>query len=131
MELTKKFETHYRGPVGEVRRDLEDKIEGSKMKGEVTLVVAPCEDQEEYMAEVAKGTGFDPKRDSKVTINIIEVARALNAQVEMGESEFRGLMKAVFPNVPSYHLAAIVRIIRKNGKESRHERLARIVGGMI
>jgi 16S rRNA C1402 (ribose-2'-O) methylase RsmI len=46
VELTKKFETHYRGPVGEVLKDLEDKVEGSKMKGEVTLVIAPCEDQE-------------------------------------------------------------------------------------
>jgi len=31
------------------------------------------------MAEIAKGTGFDPKRDSKITINIIEMAKALNA----------------------------------------------------
>jgi 16S rRNA C1402 (ribose-2'-O) methylase RsmI len=46
VELTKKFETHYRGPVAEVLKDLEDKVEGSKMKGEVTLVIAPCEDQE-------------------------------------------------------------------------------------
>jgi len=119
VELTKKFETSYRGPVAEVRVELEEKLEGSKMKGEITLVVAPGDDQEEYMAEVAKGTGFDPKRDSKLTINIIEVAKALNSQVEMGEAEFRSLMKSVFPQVPSYHLAAVVRIVRKDGKESR------------
>ena len=44
VELTKKFETHYRGPVSEVLKDLEEKVEGSKMKGEVTLIIAPCED---------------------------------------------------------------------------------------
>jgi len=97
VELTKKFETHYRGPVSEIRQELEDKIEGSKMKGEVTLIVAPGEDQEEYMAEIAKGSGFDPKRDSKVNVNIIEMAKTLNAQVEMGEAEFRSLMKKMFP----------------------------------
>ena len=83
------------------------------------------------MAEIAKGTGFDPKRDAKLTVNIIEVAKSLNNQVEMGESEFRELMKSVFPSVPSYHLSAIVRIVRKDGKESRQERLARLVGGLL
>lgn len=44
VELTKKFETHYRGRVEDVRRELEEKFEGSKLKGEVTLILAPGED---------------------------------------------------------------------------------------
>lgn len=83
------------------------------------------------MVEVAKGTGFDPKRDAKVNVNIIEMARALNSQVEMAEGEFRALMKKLFPNIPSYHITAVVRIVRKDGKESRTERLSRLVGGVV
>jgi hypothetical protein len=49
----------------------------------------------------------------------------------MGESEFRELMKKLFPMVPSYHISAVVRIVKKDGKESRHERLARLVGGVV
>ena len=131
VELTKRHETHYRGGVKDIREELEQKIEGTRMKGEVTLILAPGEDQEEYMAEVAKGTGFDPKRDAKLTINIIDLARSLNFEVEMGEAEFRNLLKKLFPQIPTYHISAVVRIVRKDGKESRHERLARLVGGAV
>jgi len=49
----------------------------------------------------------------------------------MGEGEFRDLLKAVFPGVPSYHIATVVRIVKKAGKESRFERLTRITGGIM
>ena len=83
------------------------------------------------MADIAKGTGFDPKRDSKLTINIIDMAKTLNSQVDMGEAEFRELMKKLFPHVPTYHISAVVRIVKKEGNESRHERLSRLLGGVL
>ena len=131
FELTKKFETHYRGKVSEIRQQMEEKSEGQKLKGEVTLILAPGEDEEQYMAEIAKGTGFDPKRDSKVNVNIIEIARQLNSEVDMAEAEFRELMKKLFPQIPTYHISAVVRIVKKDGKESRMERLSRLVGGVV
>ena len=83
------------------------------------------------MVEIAKGTGFDPKRDAKLNVNIIELAKSLNSEVEMGEAEFRELLGKLFPQIPTYHISAIVRIVRKDGKESRHERLSRLLGGVL
>ena len=131
VELTKRHETHFRGNVEDVREEIELKIEGSRMKGEVTMVLAPGVNEEKYMAEVAKGTGFDTKRDAKLTINIIDMAKALDNEVEMGEAEFRELLKKLFPQIPTYHIAAVVRIVKKDGKEGRHERMARLLGGMV
>ena len=44
LELTKKFESSYRGTVADVLGELEEKLEGTKLKGEVTLVIAPGDD---------------------------------------------------------------------------------------
>ena len=41
FELTKKFETHYRGRLESIIADLGTKSEGSRLKGEVTMVLAP------------------------------------------------------------------------------------------
>jgi spore coat protein CotF len=51
---------------------------------------------------MAKGSGFDPTSDSEVKCNIMNVARALNEQVEMSEPELRALLKKVFPALPNY-----------------------------
>ena len=71
VELTKMNETHFRGDVSNVRTEIETKIEGSRLKGEVTIVVAPGIDEELENAKAVKGSGFDPVRDSKTTINVI------------------------------------------------------------
>ena len=41
FELTKRHETHYRGTIERVINDLSTKSEGSRLKGEITLVLAP------------------------------------------------------------------------------------------
>jgi hypothetical protein len=79
----------------------------------------------------AKGMGFDPKKDSQINVNLISVAEALNGQVEMSEHELRELLKKVFGTVPSYHINAVARLVKKDGKESKFEGLARRSGGLI
>ena len=46
FELTKKFESHYRGSVDSVMEELAQKYEGSRLKGEVTMVIAPGTSEE-------------------------------------------------------------------------------------
>jgi 16S rRNA (cytidine1402-2'-O)-methyltransferase len=41
LELTKKHESHTRGEVSAVFEQLESTFEGSRVKGEVTLVIGP------------------------------------------------------------------------------------------
>ena len=86
-------EAHFRGDVSKVRSQIETKIEGSRLKGEVTIVVSPGTDEELENAKAVKGSGFDPVRDSQITINVINTAKTLNSAVEMGDKEFRQLLK--------------------------------------
>ena len=60
FELTKKHETHYRGSLAEVMEQLQERSEGNRLRGEVTMVLAPGSSEDEQIAEIAKGTGFDP-----------------------------------------------------------------------
>ena len=64
FELTKKFETHYRGTIESVMDEIAARSEGSRLKGEVTMVMAPGTSEELEMKRIVKGTGFDPQRDS-------------------------------------------------------------------
>lgn len=64
IELTKLHETHYRGPVGKVLEQIQEQTEGSKLKGEVTLLLAPGDDENRRQAEEARGLGFDVNKDS-------------------------------------------------------------------
>ena len=61
VELTKLHERHYRDTVSRVREIIESESEGSRFKGEVTLVIAPYLDAN---TTVEKTAGFDPKRDA-------------------------------------------------------------------
>ena len=49
IELTKKHEQHIRDTVERVIEQLEEAIDGSRIKGEVTLVLAPSEHDKEYL----------------------------------------------------------------------------------
>ena len=60
FELTKKFETHYRGRIERIIEDLSIKSEGSRLKGEVTVVLAPGSSEDLEIQQIVKGSGFDP-----------------------------------------------------------------------
>lgn len=62
---------------------------------------------------------------------MMSVAETLNGQVEMSEHELRELLKKVFSTVPSYHINTVARLVKKGGKESKMDALARRSGGLI
>ena len=64
LELTKMNETHYRGEVSKVREEIEAKVEGSRLKGEVTIVIAASQNEELEDAKAYRGSGFNPVRDA-------------------------------------------------------------------
>lgn len=108
---------------------MQEATEGSKLKGEITLVISAWKPDSNY--EEIIGQRFNPNRDAKVNINILNIAEKLNDQVEMGEGEFRELMKTTFSEIPSYHINAIVRIVRQGKKRKRVDILADRVGGIF
>ena len=130
FELTKFHETHYRGTVKKVLDELQQIREDGKLKGEITLVIAPGEDKEAKVASEAKGMGFDVSRDSEIKVDILQMCRTLESKVEMSEHELRMLMKSLFPSVPSYHINAVSRMAKKGKQESRMEGLLRRSGGI-
>ena len=113
-----------------VRSHLETSYEGSRLKGEVTVVISPGQDTDELEATL-RGQKFDPNRDAQVRINILDIARRLNEEVEMGEKDFRNLLKTLFPDVPSYHLRTIARMIRQGGRKYRTDVISERVGGFL
>ena len=64
FELTKKFETHYRGSLEQIMEQLMLKTEDSRLKGEITMVLAPGVSEEAEMQQIVKGSGFDYQRDA-------------------------------------------------------------------
>ena len=117
FELTKKFETHYRGSLAQVMEQLMLKSEDSRLKGEITMVLAPGVSEDAIMQQIVKGTGFDTRRDAVQKVNVIEIAKHLNTSVEMGDEEFRELLKGILPEMPSYHIDALVKIAKKNERK--------------
>jgi 16S rRNA C1402 (ribose-2'-O) methylase RsmI len=72
VELTKLHERHYRDSVSRVREQLETETEGSRLKGEVTLVISPYSDSDQEGSEkIIRNSGFDPKRDANVKVDLI------------------------------------------------------------
>lgn len=49
----------------------------------------------------------------------------------MHEKEFRILLTNMFPEVPTYHIKQIVKIVKTKGKEGKFERISRLTGGVI
>ena len=65
-------------------------------------------------------------------VNAIEIARALHKNIDMGDEEFRDLLKALFPNMPSYHIDALVSIAKKpERRQNNIERLSKMLGGIM
>ena len=77
------------------------------------MVVAPGASEEEEILKIVKGSGFDPKRDSIQKVNAIEIAKSLDSQVDMADDDFRNLLKSIFPEMPSYHIEAVIKIAKK------------------
>lgn len=134
MELTKLNEAHYRDTVSRLREHLEQVSEGTRLKGEVTMVLAPWrrEDEEEYR-EMLRSSSFNPNRDAQVRVDLVKLAERLNEEIDMSEGEFRSLLQTLFAGekVPSYHLKTIVRMVRSNGKKKRTEVIADRLGGVV
>lgn len=70
-------------------------------------------------------------KDSNVTCNVLQLATALDAAVDMGEAEFRDLLRKLLPNLPSYHISQVTRIVRKGKSVGKMERIAKLTGGLI
>lgn len=51
VELTKYHERHYRDQVVRVKEQIESEAEGSRFKGEITLVIAPRDETESKQQE--------------------------------------------------------------------------------
>ena len=117
FELTKKHEEHYRDTIERLIEHFEEVTEAQRLKGEITMVLAPFVDaEEEERKDILRGQHFNPARDSIMKINILTMADKLNNEVEMMEAEFRSLLKSLFPDVPSSHINAIIRKVRSKGK---------------
>lgn len=130
FELTKRHEQHFRDGVQRVRSQLEESSEGSRLKGEITLVISPWKEDEE-LEQLLRGQKFNPNKDAQVKVNILTVAQRLNEQVEMSEGEFRDLLKGLFPEVPSYHLKAVARIVSSKGRKTRMSIISERLGGAL
>jgi hypothetical protein len=77
----------------------------------VTVVIAPWREDSEIKS-IMREQKFNPVKDAVVRVDILKVAKKLNEEVQMSESEFRDLLKNLFSEVPSYHLSTVVRIVR-------------------
>lgn len=72
VELTKFHERHFRDQVGRVREQIETESEGSRFKGEITLIISPYEDLQQKANDASlKQGGFDIKRDALVKVDLI------------------------------------------------------------
>ena len=100
------------------------------MKGEITLVIAPGVESDNFLGDQLKKEGFD-KKDASVTVNMLRVAETLNNSIDMSEADLRELLKKVFETAPTYHINSIARLVKKGKNEGRFERLSRISGGVI
>ena len=50
----------------------------------------------------------------------------------MGDDDFRSLLKSIFPDMPSYHIDALVKISKKKERgEGSIDRLSKLVGGFM
>ena len=132
LELTKMNETHYRGEVSKVREEIEAKIEGSRLKGEVTIVIAASQNEELEDAKAYKGSGFNPVRDAQLNINAIDTARTLHNEIDMSDKEFRQLLKKVFPDMPGFHIEALIGLVKEKERPERLiSKLERLTGSII
>ena len=73
LELTKRHEQHLRDTVQRLREQLEEEYEGSKLKGEITIVIPPAKEDAEYES-ILKSQKFNPNKDAQVRVNVLKIA---------------------------------------------------------
>lgn len=96
------------------------------------MVVAPGVSEELELQRITKGTGFDVQRDSVQKVNVVDIAKRLESKVEMADDDLRDLLKALFPEMPSYHIDALVAIAKqKDRKPNTINRLSKMLGGVM
>ena len=79
LELTKMHEAHYSGTVTQVFDDLQKAHEDKRIKGEVTIVLAPAlKNEAQEMETDLKRQGFDLSKDAHLTVNVLKVAQTLD-----------------------------------------------------
>ena len=50
----------------------------------------------------------------------------------MSDQEFRNLLKAMFPQMPGYHIQAVVKLAKKKERpEPALDRMSKVVGGIL
>ena len=64
-------------------------------------------------------------------VNLLDVAKKLDENIDMEEREFKDLLKSMFPDVPSYHIATVVSLTKRGEHINVIERLSKKVGGII
>lgn len=94
------------------------------------MVIAPWQEDKEYL-RILKEDQFNPNKDAQVRVNLLSVAKKLDDGIEMSEKEFRDLMKSMFSDVPSYHLASVVRLVRQGDKKKRLTVLSERLEGIV
>lgn len=77
MELTKKHEQHFRDTVERVMEQLVDQNDGQRIKGEITMVLAPWKEDDEYI-KLTRGYQFDPEKDGRLNCNVLDIAKKLD-----------------------------------------------------
>mmetsp|Transcript_45563 Transcript_45563/g.33311 ORF Transcript_45563/g.33311 Transcript_45563/m.33311 type:complete len:94 (-) Transcript_45563:277-558(-) len=63
MELTKLHERHFRDTIERLKENIEHEFEGRRLKGEVTMVVAPFRAEEEEEVE------FESNKEAEEELN--------------------------------------------------------------
>lgn len=109
---------------------LSEMYEGKRIKGEITIVISPWQEDKEY-EEILRSQKFNPQKDAEIRINMLDVAKKLDESIDMSEGEFRDLLKNMFSDVPSYHISTVVRLVKRGDKKSRLNELSEKVGGIM
>ena len=50
----------------------------------------------------------------------------------MGDDDFRNVLTSIFPEMPSYHIDALVSIAKKNERKPNNlSRISKMIGGVM
>ena len=105
VELTKKFETHFYGKVGEIPKKLEEfyKKDNAGIRGEMTLILAPFIEQE---------TDDKSFTNENISIDLLEFAKKINESTSLPDKNFRDLLVNVC-KITSVKASNIVNSIKR------------------
>lgn len=130
IELTKRHEQHLRDTVERMMDHLQETYEGKRIKGEITIVISPWQEDQEY-EDILRSQKFNPQKDAEIKINMLDVAKKLDESIDMSEKEFKDLLKSMFSDVPSYHISTVVSLVKRGERTTMVERVSKRVGGLI